>query len=299
MITRPMLAEAVENIEDIKYPILASPKLDGIRCVIVNGVALSRKFKPIPNKYVRETLSHLHLSGLDGELMIKGKDFNSIQSEIMSEEGKPDFAFMAFDFVRDDLKKPFTRRLMNLTELCVTLQSNPKFNMIETVPHRLISSYKELLAFEQECVDAGYEGIMIRSCDSPYKCGRSTLREGYLLKLKRFYDAEAEIIGFEEQMHNDNIQEENELGLSKRSSKKAGLVPAGTLGKFKVKSQDGVEFEVGTGLGLTKELRQEIWNNQSKYLGKMIKYKYQGMSKTKPRFPVWLGFRDDNDMGEP
>lgn len=44
-------------------------------------------------------------------------------------------------------------------------------------------------------------------------------------------------------------------------------------------------------------LRSEIWNNQSKYIGKLVKYKSQKVGeKDAPRFPVFLGFRDLKDM---
>jgi len=99
-------------------------------------------------------------------------------------------------------------------------------------------------------------------------------------------------------MHNKNEKKTNELGLSKRSSSKENKVPAGTLGKFLVKDiTTGVEFKVGTGDGLTLELRQEVWDNQEKYMGELIKYKFQKHgTKDKPRSPVWLGFRPTEDM---
>ena len=42
---KPLLAETVEDISKLRYPLLASPKLDGIRCVKLNGKALTRKQK--------------------------------------------------------------------------------------------------------------------------------------------------------------------------------------------------------------------------------------------------------------
>jgi DNA ligase 1 len=58
-----------KDLTGIKYPILASPKLDGIRCIMINGVAMSRTLKPIPNLYVQERLKNLP-NGLDGELIV-------------------------------------------------------------------------------------------------------------------------------------------------------------------------------------------------------------------------------------
>ena len=90
---KPMLAVKAD-MDQIVLPILVTPKRDGIRCLTVNGVAMSRSLKPIPNKFVREQLAGLH--GLDGELMLKGA-FNDVQSGIMTEDGEPDFMYHVFD----------------------------------------------------------------------------------------------------------------------------------------------------------------------------------------------------------
>src|SRR3990172_7746708 len=36
---KPMLSATVESIYNLKYPLLVSPKIDGIRCLVVGGVA--------------------------------------------------------------------------------------------------------------------------------------------------------------------------------------------------------------------------------------------------------------------
>jgi DNA ligase-1 len=137
---------------------------------------------------------------------------------------------------------------------------------------------------------------MIRQPGSKYKCGRSTLKEQILLKLKRFYDAEAKVIGFEEKMKNDNKLERDEFGLAKRSSKKDGMIPADTLGALIVEDlKTGVKF--GLGSGFDDELKKEIWSHQRKYKNKIVKYKYQSVGvKDAPRFPVFLGFRSKLDL---
>ena len=94
---KPMLAcSKIPHLELIAYPVLASPKLDGIRCLAGNGVAFSRSMKRIPNDYVQQVFRELELHGLDGELMLDG-DFNNVQSGIMSVHGRPKFYFNVFD----------------------------------------------------------------------------------------------------------------------------------------------------------------------------------------------------------
>ena len=66
---KPTLAIAAD-FKKLVYPVYASPKLDGIRCSIVDGKALSRSLKAIPNAHISRLLSCPELDGLDGELII-------------------------------------------------------------------------------------------------------------------------------------------------------------------------------------------------------------------------------------
>ena len=139
---------------------------------------------------------------------------------------------------------------------------------------------------------------MGRHPDAPYKYGRSTLRESWLWALKPYVDDEAVIIGFEEMLENQNELTYNERGYAERKGGQAGLVPKGTLGKFICASDKWPEtFGVGMGVGLTFQLRDEIWANPEKYLGKFIKYKYQEVGgKVRPRQPKFMGFRMAADL---
>jgi DNA ligase-1 len=160
----------------------------------------------------------------------------------------------------------------------------------------LIKNKDELLAYEATCLSEGYEGVMLRDPNGPYKFGRSTENEGYLLKLKRFQDSEAVILEIVEKTNNENVKEKDAFGRSKRSSAMAGLVLAGTMGAFKVKDvKTGIEFGIGS--GFTDEFRAEVWANQKKYIGKIVKYKSQEIgAKDAPRFPVFLSMRHPDDM---
>lgn len=254
MIKRPMLAATcLDNGSLFKNDKLwmASPKLDGIRCLIVNGEVLSRKFKVIPNRFIQTTLKSIGLNGMDGEIICPGKTFNETQSAVMSEDGTPSFEYHVFDFVTDSLETDYLSRMVNLT---MTYQSNEYVKILYSEP---IGSLEKLTVYEEKQLKAGYEGVMVRKPNSPYKEGRSTLKEGYLLKIKRFSDSEAIILECVEQMTNTNEKELDNFGNTKRSSKKAGKVAGNTLGAFKVRDVvTNVEFEIGT--GLIKEQRQDI-----------------------------------------
>jgi DNA ligase-1 len=293
-IKKPMLAETCDDVTTLRFPVLATPKLDGIRCLVVGGKALSRKFKEIPNRYIQRLVSQLP-EGLDGELMLRHRmdegipTFQKVTSAVMSEDGEPNFLYYVFDYAPDSLKTSYQQRMDNLAQL-----KFPEF--VQLVLPTLIPNLTELREYESRVLSQGYEGVMVRLPDGPYKCGRSTVREGYLLKIKRFKDSEAEIIGFEERMHNNNEAKLDELGHTKRSSHKENLVPAGMLGAFIVRDvKTGLEFSIGT--GYDDEFRKKVWENPYRYVRKLVKYKYQEVGqKDLPRFPVFLGFRDERDL---
>lgn len=289
---KPMLAgKAPADLSALKFPLLVSPKLDGIRCIIRDGKAMSRKLLPIPNKFVQSKLARLP-DGLDGELMLDlPGSFNAVQSAVMSVEGEPDFTFCVFDW--HGAAVTFESRLLN-----VTLFNGLDGPHIDRVPHIKVHTTQELMALEEQYVGQGFEGLMIRSLDGPYKCGRSTEKEGYLLKVKRFEDAEAVIIGCLEMMHNDNEATTNALGHTKRSHAKEGKRPAGVLGKFQCATTTlgCIEFECGA--GFTAAQRAEFWQRRDELIGQTIKFKFQpdpSGGYVAPRCPIFLGFRSEID----
>lgn len=283
-VNRPMLAAPLKDVAKLNYPCLATPKLDGFRCLKIDGQVLSRSFKPIRNRHVVKMMSTLP-DGVDGELMVK--NFNDAQSVLAREHGEPKFTFYVFDMISD---KPYIQRVRELPKL------DSKW-VIPLVP-TLIKGPTGFKKYYQWCLAAGFEGVCTRSPHSPYKCGRSTLREQFLLKYKPFEDSEAVIVGFEELHENTNKAKKNELGLTKRSSHKAGKKPKGILGAFIVKDmKTKVVFKIGTGDNLTQKLRKTIWKRRKKYLGLIVKYRFQDHGKKdKPRFPSFQGFRDKEDL---
>jgi len=297
-----MLAASMEfsngtpaTFKDLTYPLGASIKLDGIRCLRVDNLTLSRSFKHIPNMYIQGRMATLP-NGLDGELVTYNQDgstrtFSEIQGDIMSEDGMPNFRFEIFDYVESKLDRPYYDRINQLTFLVL-----PDF--CKLVLPTVINNEEELLAYEEKAIADGHEGIMTRRLNGPYKCGRSTFKAQDLIKIKRFVDSEAIILGLEEKLHNGNEATTDELGHTKRSSSKDGLVPANTLGTFLVRDiHDNREFGIGTGKGLNDELKKAIWTDKDKYIGKIIKYRYQQVgTKDLPRIPSFQGFRDPRDM---
>lgn len=289
---KPLLAYTVESIETVRFPVFASPKLDGIRCLILDGVAVSRTLKPIPNLHIRHQLAGL--PALDGELICGDPTdpdcFNRTTSAVMSRDGAPRFTFRVFDHFGAPTDN-FPQRLF-LAEMAA-YHARADFRPVEMVRQDFIRDAAELARYEAEQVAAGYEGVMVRAIESPYKFGRSTAKEGILGKVKRFADAEAEIVGIEELHRNGNAAEINALGHTERSTAAAGLVPAGTLGALIVRAEGFAEtFKIGT--GYTSAQRDSLWADRASLPGRLVKFKHQPAgAKDAPRFPVFLGFRLD------
>jgi len=282
---KPMLAYSkTPSLAEIQYPVIVSPKLDGIRCITAGGVPYSRNHKVIPNKHIQSIIKDLDIHGLDGELMLDG-DFSAVYSGIMSEQGTPAFFYAVFDMW--DATASFGARYALAKEFVQHCNSQ----YVRLVEHTLVETAEELAALWAEYEAQGYEGAIVRAIHGPYKEGRSTLKEGYMIKLKTFNDDEAEVVGFEELMHNDNEPTIDALGRQVRSKETAGLVPAGVLGALIVQWQ-GKTFKLGT--GFNAEQRAQYWNNRNALLGAKVTFKYQEVSSYGiPRFPVFKGFRDE------
>ena len=236
-------------------------------------------------------------NNLDGELLYgdwwADNVFNLTTQVVMSTELKPEFSkaeisFAVFDYICD---KPYSERYQMLKDItCKTEISENVF----FVDQELCYNEEDLLIIEAQKLKIGYEGIMVRGFNSPYKQGRSTLKEGFIGKLKRFSDDEAVVIGFEEKMTNSNPKLTNELGYSQRSQAQEGMVGAGTLGAL-ICTCNGITFTMGS--GLDDAGRDEVWQNKEKYLGSLAKFKYFAIGMVNSyRFPIFLGFRDKEDM---
>lgn len=275
---KPMLAcSKIPAAGDITYPVIGLPKLDGIRCLIRDGKAYSRTLKLIPNKHVQNTLQAMNLPDLDGELMVKG-DFNNVQSAIMSHTGEPDFVYHVFDIVTSE---PYHVRQRSLDEL-ISNRKQTKLDITKVilVPRTILSDEAQLLEYWVKCEKLGYEGAIVRKPDGKYKYGRSTLKEGLMLKLKSFADDEATVVGYEELMRNTDTSTRHQ----------DNLVAGGMLGALLVEWQTRV-FKVGS--GFDEATRIALWNNPQNLLGKKITFKYQGTSAYGvPRFPTFKAFRD-------
>lgn len=320
MTFKPMLAV---SMDDPTFPLLCTPKIDGIRGLTIGGRVVTRKLIEIPNRHIQNLISKHIPAGWDFEITALDRfgrmlGRNETQSAVMSDGWKPNFKIWVFDNF-DYPKTPYEHRLIigsavfdsglpfeaELLRPELIGDNKPKdeagMSDLDKLQEKLNCEYKnlnELKRFYLKCDLEGYEGVIARKPGSPYKFGRSTLKEGYLMRYKSYEDSEAIITGFEEQYQNTNKAEVDELGNTKRSSAKSGKVPKGTLGSFWVRDiYSNVEFKISKGEGLTNKLRKEFWENRDSLKGRIIKYKYDPKGEVdKPQMASWLGFRDERDM---
>lgn len=290
-IIKPMLADKCVHPDALHFPVLATPKLDGIRCLKINGRAVTRSFKAVSNRFTRAWIERNLPDGLDGELIVKGATFSEIAGHFGRETGEPDFTFAVFDYVSESCDVPYACRMQELMRL-------PQFERVEKIVPVEIGSPVALSEYEANCLSAGYEGVMVRTPDSPYKCGRSTENEGYLLKIKRFEDGEAVVLDSYEGMTNQNAAERDAFGRTKRSTAQAGMIGRGELGGFIVRVlETGVEFRLGYNHVLGGIDRETLWRDRESLVGKLVKFKHQPSgAKEAPRFPKFIGFREAWDL---
>ena len=328
---RPMLSidgtDQLNNSDNkIPFPCIAQIKFDGFRCIIPNGIPMSRTLKPIPNMFVRNRLINLFgthndadfhpkdhpLNGFDGELIALDPETSAegslhySQSRLNRYTGFPRFVFHVFDdFTSPD--QGYTTRKTNLDLRLkrirnhvsqAALERDPERitkrihdHVFQIVESRICERIEDILEFEAECLAWGAEGIILRKMDAPYKFGRSTLNEFASVKIKRFMQDEAVIIGFTEKMTNNNPAITDERGYSKRASNKENLVPANTLGTMILQWGD-IVFEIGT--GWDADTAKEIWMNRKNYIGKTVTFNYKDVGPNgKPLISSFIAVRYD------
>ncbi len=292
MLAAPLIPTTVEHTDEniytemlkLRYPVAATLKMDGIRALRLNGSLLSRTLKPIPNVALRNMAMALP-AGLDMELWSDKLPYDQIESIVMSREHEDSgcIKFHALDIVRDI---PYLSRLHMLEH-----ETTKAFFF--TYP-TCCRDAEELLAFFVHCETEEGEGICFRTYQSPYKQGRSTLKEQYLVKLSRYIREEVTIIECFEQMANGNSAKRNKIGMMDRSSAGANLLGKDTLGGFVIVDSQGLTSRVGTGEGLTDKRRKDLWSRRHLLIGKQITIKAKPHGrKNLLRSPVFVGFREE------
>jgi DNA ligase-1 len=146
-----------------------------------------------------------------------------------------------------------------------------------------------------EALSDGFEGLIFRDHLSPYKCGRSTLKSEWMLKVKPFETFDARITGVIQATVVDPTAEKtvNELGRSVTSKKKDDRILIEKAAAFTV-DYNGIEQKVS--IAEDDSEKEKIWQNRDSYIGKMLEFK--GMlvgAKDRIRHPVTVRLREDRE----
>jgi DNA ligase-1 len=297
---KPMLApnEKVE-LKDMKFPLLVSYKLDGIRCIFKDGQMYSRALKQFPNIQLRKRFEYLaKLSKekniiLDGELLAKSLTFNELSgiTRQLDKELPEDLFFYCFDAIKNEnFNQLFTDRINNYTS-----DFGSTIPYVKILQQNLVFNISTINTLYEQALDWGCDGLILRDPNGRYKFGRGTVKEGLIYKMKPFQTFDAKIIRVIQgtEVREGAEKKINELGMSVTSKKKDDRILINRACDFVVLYE---EKELKVSIAMTNEEKEEVWKNKDKYIGRWIEYK--GMlvgSKDLPRHPGFIRFRDDKN----
>ena len=123
----------------------------------------------------------------------------------------------------------------------------------------------------QEAIDGGYEGIMIKDLEAVYECKRSVA----WLKLKPFIEVSLEVVDVEE-------------GTGRNQGRLGALVCSG--------QDDGRDITVNCGSGFSDDDRGIFWNHRGQLVGRVVEVRADAVTQNQDgtyslRFPRFLRFR--------
>ena len=274
---KPMLAHKFDKsrVDWSSQKVFIQPKLDGVRCLFTKDGAFSRTGKQFMN------VRHIELSLesffdqhpdiiLDGELYnhkLK-RDFEKIISLVRKQkptdtdrlDAQHLVQFHCYDYFDGVRYDSYDTRRDQL--ICSDIYDA----QIKFVLAKRVYSYDDAREIHATYLSEGYEGSIIR-LDGLYKHGRSY----DLMKFKDFSDSEATIIGYE-------------LGKGKRT---------GTLGKFLMQDDEGVQFGCPPGKGYTYKDLANMLLKVNDYIGQRATFTYFQRTKAGSyRHPLFKAIRD-------
>lgn len=316
MSIKPQLAEDA-ILDQVKFPCIVQPKIDGVRALNLNGTLTGRSLKPFEGFGITDYFSHKDFIGLDGEMTLGnkpncGERLCSLTTGAMGRfkdvTEMPDLHWWVFDLLAEDTRhREYRRRYEMLRHWVENTLNHPRVHL---VPMFMATNAAELQGYIAGNFDQGYEGTIIRNPDAPYKPGRATQKGQELWRVKPWADAEILVTGVSEGEINTNEAKKNALGRTERSSAKAGMVPNGQVGSIqgvlladfrcpitgKLLFPKGLEVTVGSG-EMTVNEAEYYFKNQKEIVGHIVKFKHMTHGvKDKPRFPTYMSHRLPQDM---
>jgi ATP-dependent DNA ligase len=228
----PMLVHKYnEKIENVKYPVLVQPKLDGTRCIVFLNKPKTKKIQDCTvNDVVMYTRQQKDYTGfinikellleplielwnidkkesvyLDGELYKHGENLQTISGAVRNIDRDnitkyKDIQYWIFDlFYPSELNLPVIKRLDIINDLFMIL---PKNKIIVNTPIYKIKKESDLDLIYNNHITDKYEGIIIRNMDSLYLTHptkeSAKIRSKHVLKRKKRYSNEYEVVNFKQ-----------------------------------------------------------------------------------------------------
>jgi len=253
---KPMLAHKVGKKEvDWSAKNFIQPKLDGVRCIFTKDGAYSRTGKPFKNvAHLEEDLEDFFKkypdTVLDGELYNHAlkRDFEKIISLVRKQKPTDEDRFEAGNLVQYHVYDVITSLNPTYETRYNMLRMNlPIYKTMTLVANTTVDSMEEAKMLHDVHLAQGYEGSMLRT-NGFYEHKRSY----NLQKFKDFHDTEATITGYEE-------------GKGKRQ---------GTLGKFLMTDDEGIQFGCPPGKGYTYKDLANMLLNIHDYIGQRATFTY-------------------------
>jgi len=324
---KPMLCPNQEvDIKSLSYPLMASTKLDGIRCIFHPELGIvSRSLKPIPNKQINEKMRHIldyckkYNLILDGELYHKALSFQQITSLVMTKDfedskttkklEKENSEFLRNYFITEDGEYiNFFNPLHFYCFDCININLEygnmipfkERFNMyISTdlkhmfpVEQFLVRNHQMVEDYYSTAIERNCEGLILKDPKGKYKYGRGTVNEELCFKVKPFIEKSAIIKSVVQATIVDpNAKKKiNELGYSETSKKKDDRILIERAACFLV-DWEGKDLKIS--IAATIPEKENIWNNKEIYIGKEVCFKAMDVgAKDLPRHPTttrwWL-----------
>ena len=253
---KPMLAHKVGKKEvDWSAKNFIQPKLDGVRCIFTKDGAYSRTGKQFKNvAHLEEDLEDFFKkypdTVLDGELYNHDlkHDFEKIISLVRKQKPTDEDRFEAGNLVQYHVYDLIISLNPTYETRYNMLRMNlPIYKTMTLIANTTVDSMEEAKMLHDVHLAQGYEGSMLRT-NGFYEQKRSY----NLQKFKDFHDTEATITGYEE-------------GKGKRQ---------GTLGKFLMTDDEGIQFGCPPGKGYTYKDLANMLLNIHDYIGQRATFTY-------------------------
>jgi len=264
---------------------LASRKLDGVRCLTIVDIQGNVKcYSRQGNEFetldvVREAVKQMGLRGVvfDGEICLMDKDGNEDFPGIMKQIKRKNHTidnprYVMFDYLtlsefdNKSSEMVLTGRLGRFAKVAEHIENSIYLSVLQQV---VIADDDHFAKLSTEAEELGHEGLMVRK-----NVGYEGKRTQNLLKVKKFFDAEYQVIDLDFEDHRV-IREGKEV-----------VMPMLAQAWIEHKG-----YKVAVGSGWNQEQRIRYQKNPSELIGKTITVQYFEETKNQQggislRFPT-------------